>query len=1012
MRDCLKSFFKEVVMGKRLLSILFFLFLFSFTLSAQQKYTYSGKVIDEKGNPLPGVSVIAKGVSNLGTITDVDGKFMLETNKSSLTLTFSMVGYKTVEQTFSPSANIVVTMQQEQVSLESVVVLGYATQKKSLVTGAISSVKGNEISSLPVSRADYALQSLSSGVLVLPTSGSPGAGTQIRIRGINSNGYANPLFIVDGMKTGDISDLDPNDIASIEVLKDAASAAIYGTEGSNGVVLITTKSGKAGKSTVSYDMQYAVQVPRIHTRLMNAQEYLQWMKEAGDTLADTGYDTDWLHELMQNAPMQRHHVSFSGGSANTNYLFSASYFDQDGIVGGDKANYNRQTAHFNIKTKVKKWLEIGLRANYEHSNHRYIAEDNEYRSVVNSALLMDPLTPVVYENGLPADKQSLLDQGYKLLQDAQGHYYALASYATGEIVNPIAYLQTFHNKIKQDKILSTAYINIMPFEGFKFTSRFGYELTYQLNHAWTPEYYFSIESNNTMTNVSDNINKWYGWLWENFMTYHKTIGGSDFSLLLGTSAEDRRSNWFYLYSAPMIMEGDQYAYHSFTTSQAFDRVGSTFSRRTMLSFYGRIMYSYKEKYLFEASLRRDAASVFPPKHRAGYFPAVSLGWVVSREDFFNVPFISYLKIRASWGQNGSMANLPGNEDREFWTLAGIEYPNALDQFVSGARIDRLANTDLKWERTDMKDLGIDLGMFDQRLTFSFDLYNKLTKNLIVPGSGPLSVGNNFPNVNGGDVSNKGFDIDLGYRDNIGDFHYSVNLNFSHFTNKVVRLAVNTPVAGANVRGYNLTWFEQGYPIWYFKGYDVIGIDPDTGDPIVNDVDGDGQITSADQTYIGDPYPDFLYGGSLNLSYKNFGFNVIMQGSKGNDIFMGWFRSDRPRTNKPEFFYNDRWTPDHTDASMPRANNVSDFIYRSSLMVRDGSYLRIRQIQFSYTLPSKWFAGHLQSARVYISMDDYFTFTKYPGLDPAIGSTNITSQGVDKGVYPLAGKIMTGFSVKF
>ncbi len=1007
-----RRFLREVLWGKRLLSTLLLLLLFSFTLRAQNTYTYSGKVIDEKGEPLPGVSVVVKGLHNVGTITDIDGKFTLETSVSPATLVFSMVGYKTIEKTFSPSSDIIVTMKEEQVGLESVVVLGYSTQKKSLVTGAISSVKGNEIANLPVARADDALQSLTSGVLVLPTSGSPGSGTQIRIRGINSNGLANPLFIVDGMKVNDISDIDPNDIESIEILKDAASAAIYGTEGGNGVVLITTKSGKKGKAVVTYDVQYGVQVPRINTKLMNAQEYLQWMAESGDTLDDTGYNTDWLRTLMQNAPMQRHHLSFSGGSDKTTYLFSASYFDQDGIVGGDKANYNRQTARLNVNTKVKSWLEVGLRANYEHSNRRYIAEDNEYRSVVNSALLMDPLTPVVYENGLPADKQSLLDQGYKLLKDPEGRYYALATYATGEIVNPIAYLQIFHNKIKQDRILSTAYINILPFEGLKFTSRFGYDITFQSNHAWTPEYYFSIESNNTMTNVSDNLNKWYGWLWENFMTYNKIIGGHNIKLLLGTSAEDRESNWYYLYSAPMIMEGDQYAYHNYTTSQDFDRVGSDYTRRTMVSLFGSIMYSFKDKYMFEASLRRDAASVFPPDHRAGYFPAVSLGWVVSREDFFNIPAISYLKLRASWGQNGSMANLPGNEDREFWTMSGIEYPNGVDQFVPGARIDRLANTDLKWERTDMKDFGIDLGLFEQHLTFSLDIYNKLTKNLIVPGSGPLSVGNNFPNVNGGDVSNKGFDIDLGYRNNIGDFHYSVNLNFSHFTNKVVRLAVNTPVPGANVRGYYLTWFEEGYPIWYFKGYDITGIDPQTGDPIVNDVDGDGQITSADQVYIGDPYPDFLYGGSLNLSYKNFGFNAIIQGSKGNDIFMGWFRSDRPRTNKPEFFYTERWTPDNPNATMPRPNNVSDFIYRGSLMVRDGSYLRIRQIQFNYSLPSSWFNGFVKSARFFVSLDDYFTFTKYPGLDPAVGSTNITSQGVDKGVYPLAGKIMTGFSLKF
>lgn len=1007
-----RFFIKESLFSRRILWALFLLLSYSFTVVAQQKYTYSGVVKDESGVTLPGVYVTVNGDATAGVVTDFAGAFTLTSEKASLELKFSSVGYETVTQTFEPSENIVVILKEANIKLNEVVVVGYGTQKKSLVTGSISKVETNDIVDLPHARADQAIQGQTSGVNVLSTSGSPGAGTQIRIRGVNSNGSSNPLFIVDGMKTGDINDVDPSDIASIEVLKDAASAAIYGTEGSNGVILITTKSGKAGKTKISYDTQYGIQSARSDTKMMNASQYLQWMSETGNVLTNTGVNTNWLDEIFENAPMQRHHLSMSGGKDKTTYMFSTSLYDQDGIVGGEKANYNRISTRLNFKTEVKKWLEIGVNISYQHSNQKYIDQDNEYRGAVNSALLMDPLTPTVYTNTLPAFVQSLIDAGNTLVTNSDGNYYGLPEYVTGEIVNPLALIDIYHNKIKQDKLLSTAYVNLKLFKGLQFTSRFGYELTNQSNHSWNPEYYFSAESQNTVTTIDDNLNKWNRWLWENFITYNKSFGDHNITALLGYSAEDQQSYWYYLHSGPMIGEGDQYSYHTYTTSRDFDKVGSTFGHQTMISSFARLNYSFKDKYMLEASLRRDAASVFPTENRAGYFPSVSAGWIISQEDFFNVPMISYFKLRASWGQNGSKANLPGNEDKEFWVFSGIEYPDATDNFQSGSHIDKLVNTDLQWERTQMTDIGIDLRLLDDKLSLTLDVYDKLTKNLIVQGTGPLSIGNSFPNINGGDISNKGLDIDLGYRDFSHALKYSVNLNFSTFDNNVERLAVNAPVPGANVRGYNLTWFEEGYPIWYFKGYNITGIDPDNGDPIVEDVDGDGSITAADQTYIGDPYADFTYGANIYLSYKNFDFNVLIQGSQGNDVFMGWFRSDRPFSNKPEFFFTDRWTSGNTNATMPAANNTSDYVYRSSLMVQDASFLRIRQIQLGYTLPEDLFNGYIKGSRVYIALDDYFTFTKYPGLNPEAGSYNPTSQGVDRGIYPLAGKILFGLSLKF
>jgi len=971
----------------------------------------SGIVNDATGTGIPGVNISIKGTT-IGTVSDIDGKFTLMA-KSENVIVFSFIGYTTQEILVGDKTNMNVTMSEDALSMDEVVVVGYGVQKKSLNTGSISSIKSEELQSIPSSRADQAIQGKTAGVSVLSNSGSPGAGAKIRIRGVNSNGNSNPLFIVDGMKTGDINNIDPSDIESMEVLKDAASAAIYGTEGANGVIIITTKSGKSGAGKISYDFQYGLQSSRSNMDLMNASEYKQWMEESGaGTVNQNGTDTDWLNKVFEVAPMQKHHLSFSGGSEKSTYMISGSYFSQNGIVGDDKAKYERVTARINAKSDVKEWLEVGDNFSFSHSNQKYIGEDDEYGSVVNTSLLIDPLTPVTYD-GTPANVQSLLDGGKTLLQNGNGRYYGLAQYATGEIVNPLALLQSYHNKITQDKILGTAYATIKPIKGLAFTSRIGLDLTYQTNHFWTPEYYFSSERQNTMTTVDDNVNKWYTWLWENFASYNTTIGDHDFTVLAGYSAEEYQAPNFYMHSGPLIAEGDQYAYQDFTTSSEFDKVGGAFTNQTMTSVFGRLSYSYKSKYMMEASLRRDAASVFPTNNRSAIFPALSAGWILSQENFFNIKGLEYVKLRGSWGQNGSKANLPGNEDQEFWVFSGIQYPDASDSYQSGAEIDKLINKDLRWEKTEQLDLGLDLRAFSGKLNFSMDYYHKVTKDLIVNGTGPLSVGNEYPFVNGGDVTNKGFDFELGYRNNDKAFKYSVNVNLSTQDNEVTNLAVDVPVSGDNLRGYNLTWFEEGYPIWYFKGYKTNGIDKATGDPIVVDVNKDGEITAADQTYIGDPHADFMYGATFNAKYKGFDLNLFLQGSQGNDVFMGWFRSDRPFSNKPKFMYDNRWTPTNTNASRPAANNTSDFVYRSDLMVSDGSYLRIKQIQLGYTLPKSTLQKiGFDNARVFVSMDDFFTFTGYKGLDPEAGSSGDSRQGVDRGIYPIAGKVIFGFSVNF
>jgi TonB-linked SusC/RagA family outer membrane protein len=1011
---------------------LFFSLLLGFQLYAGETTTppkkITGSITTEKGEPIPGASVIIKGTST-GTITDINGTYSLDVPDDAQTLVFTFVGMVTQEIAIGSQSVINVVLKQAAVGLDEVVVIGYGTKKKSLVTGAISSIKADDIKTTSSSRADQAMQGKTSGVMVLPTSGSPGAGSKIRIRGTNSNSNSNPLFIVDGMKTGDINNIDPGDIESIEVLKDAASSAIYGTEGANGVILVTTKSGKSGKSQVNYDFQFGTQSVRTKMTMMDATQYKQWMSESNQPTQDRfGANTDWLSEVFQTAPQQKHHLSFSGGNDKTVYMLSGSYLTQDGIVGGDKANYKRYTTRLNLKSDVKKWLEVGGNFSYSHSNQENVGQDDEYRSLVNSALLIDPLTPVTY-TGTPDNVQTLLNEGKVIIKDDNGNYYGLTENVSGEMSNPLAQVSVYHNTTEQDKMMGTGYVAIKPFKGFTFTSRIGLDLTYQNQHIWTPLYYFSTENQNGTTNVTDNLNKYNTWLWENFATYNKVFGDHSLTLMAGYSAQEYTGPVYTMYSAPLVAEGDPYAYQGATTSDLYDRTGGIPTQNTMASMFGRLSYSYQGKYLLEGSVRRDGASVFPTDAKYAVFPAVSAGWVISKEDFFTTGLVTYLKARGSWGANGSKSNLPGNEDKELWTLAGIKYPDPTGTYQTGAQINKLVNTDLKWERTEMLDLGIDLRLMNNKITFAADYYTKNTENLIAPGTYPMSTGGGMPMVNAGTVNNKGFEFELGYTNQDNEFKYGVNVNLSTLKNEVTQLSVNAPVAGANVRGYNLTWFEEGQPIWYFKGYKTDGIFDDAaqadaynakygttfqaGDPIVVDVNGDSKITPSDQTYIGDPHPSLLYGGSIFMGYKGFDFNLAFQGVSGNDIFMAWYRTDRSLSNKPAYLFEDRWTPTNTGASSPRADNNSDYIYRSDLMVSNGSYMRIKQIQLGYTLANELTSKFgVNSLRAYISLDDYFTITKYKGLDPEAGSTNNQSQGVDRGLYPIAAKLMFGLSASF
>jgi TonB-linked SusC/RagA family outer membrane protein len=972
----------------------------------------TGKVTDSGNEALPGVNVVVKGTLR-GSITDIEGNYSIEASSDDL-IEFSFVGFENQELAVGSQNLINVTMIETIRDIDEVIVIGYGVQRKSVVTAAISSVDAEDLQRGSIGRVEHAIQGKTAGISVLPVSGSPGAGVKVRVRGTGSNGKSDPLYIVDGMKTSSINDLNPNDISSMEILKDAASAAIYGTEGANGVVLITTKSGQKGEAKVNYDFAYGIQNLATNMELMNAAEYKQFMKEAGLTVnSSEGYDTDWLSEISESAPMQRHNLSVSGGGEKTTYMVAGSYLKQDGAIGGSNAAYERYTFRVNTKSDVKSWLEIGNNLSFAHSNRQILPEDDEYRSVVNSALLMDPFTPVL-EKGITPAIQEELDKGTVMLTNPAGRYYALSRNVSGETANPVAFIENTNNEEISDKLLASFYGTVKPFEGFSLTSRIGMELNYVTRNSWSPKYYFSVERSNQVNIVEDWVDKYSNVLWENFASYNKKIGEHEFTGLLGMSYEDFQHPNYYLKSQ-MPKEGDAFAYHQYSVNKETNRVGGEWEELTKISYFGRLSYNLKNRYMLEATLRRDGASVLPEGNQWGNFPSLSAGWNISEEGFWNIDAIDMLKLRASWGKNGSILNVIPFSDREFWVSTGIMYPAEDESLSQGVRIEKPINPDLGWEKSEQTNIGLDFYALRSRLSFSFDYYKKVTEGLLTLDSPVLSTGYyGVPSINGGNVENSGLEFALGYSDKTaGGLKYSVNVNLSTLKNEVTDLVNDTPIQGAALRGYNLTWFEEGKPLWYFRGYKTEGINPANGEIIVADVSGDGEITAADITEIGDPHPDLLYGASLSLEYKNFDFNLFMQGIQGNDVFMGWYRSDRPLSNKPRYFYTDRWTTAGQGASMPKPDNESDYLYRSDLMIGDGSYLRIKQIQLGYSLPRNVVnVVGLERTRIYVSLDDYFTFTKYEGMDPEAGSNDDNRLGIDRGLYPLTKKVMFGINVTF
>ena len=997
-----------------------------------QNVTVTGRVVDEQDEPMIAAGVMQKGTTN-GTITDLDGQFRLVVPKGA-TVVFSTIGYLQEERVIDQDMTLEIKMTPDTQMIEETVVVGYGVQKKSDVTGSISQVKSEDIQNRTITSPESALQGKTAGVQVFSNSARPGAAPSIQVRGISSNGSSNPLYVVDGRRTNSIAGIDPNDIESMEVLKDGASAAIYGAEAGNGVIMITTRRGQ-GDGKISYSYQLTSQSLNHIPQVMNAEEYFQFYMENGRFQLSDLYEhwdfktnTDWLDYSYENSLMQHHNLSFSAGVDRGNLYISATYLDNNGMFKGDADVYKRLTFMVNGSWKFKPWLEIQTNNQVEYYQARSVSEGSDYGSAVLAALQLDPLTAPSYSaDNLPAHMQAMLDAGRTLMKDENGDYYGISWFNPSENVNPHVMRDRSYSISNGFNINGSTAVNFMPWKNLTITSRIGYRLSAGDNYGYSLKYYINQNAYQNYIGLSGSDNNSMYYQWENFANWFQNFGRHNVTAMVGTSFSNNRS--FSLNGSYRGSDDDlgvtqdnplfyYFAYHSANAVPSVSGAEPNFGRK--LSYFGRVGWSYAGKYNLQASFRADAAdlSVLPRPMRWGYFPSVSAGWTFSEEPFFaslkNV--VNFGKFRASWGQNGSLAGLGGYRYANVIASTG-KYPtgNGLE-YILGYAPSSSGNDELKWETSEQLNFGVDLRFLRDRLTFSADWFNKMTKDLIVTGITPSTVvGVAASPVNAGNVRNTGLEFELKWRDQIGDFNYSIGGNLSTLKNEVTYLheTLSDGIDGTGVRNYGtITRFEKGYPAWHFYGYHFTGIDPATGDAMFADYDGVEGATQSDKIDLGSGIPKLNYGLTLTAGWKGLDAIVFLTGAAGSKIYNCLTVVDYP-SNRLSFLTKDRWTPSHTNGTMPAANasNWQQFL-TSDAVVFDGSYAKIKQIQLGYTFPQALTRKfHVDNLRIYGSLDDWFTFSKYPGFDPEVTGTG-SSLGVDKGSYPTAKKVVFGVNITF
>ena len=988
-----------------------------------QQLSVKGTVVDNAGQPVIGASIIEAGTQN-GVISDLDGKFAISVKQGAM-LNVSCISYVSQELQAAPNMNIV--LQEDNELLDEVIVVGYGVQKKSALTGAIAKVETEALENRTVLSAEQALAGKTSGVQVVSTSGAPGSSSSVRIRGYSSNYASDPLYIVDGMKVGSISYIEADDIESIEVLKDAASAAIYGAEAGNGVILVTTKKGQKGSSKVSYSFQRTSQSLARLPEMMSVSEYLQYWDEAGlskfseynvQNYYDGVTDTDWFDVAFENSIMQRHTVTFQQGTDKTSVYVSGTYLDNDGIVTGDSDRNRRVGLDLSIESKINKWITLGVNASGSYSITDSVS------GVASSVSKMDPTFKPLYSyDELPSYMKNDLAADNQLLTNADGLYYGYSYFepASDGYMNPLLNIARSSSRSDGQFVRGTGYVNITPFKGLVFTSRIGVNMSSSYSRSYSKAYYASTAAYQTNPNVSSYASTNAYMQWENFANYTASLGKHNFGLMAGMSYSDQRSNSISGSVNNITADDELFAYLNFQTSDATKSVSGISNNYRKLSYFGRANYNFAERYFIEFTMRADAAdlSYLSKQARWGFFPAVSAGWVISNEDWFQKgDVMSFAKIRASWGQNGSLSSL-GSYSYDSSISYGGFYPFSDSNVVSAAGPSSLGNDALKWETSEQLDFGADFRFLRDRLTITADYFIKKTEDLIMTGVYPSYTAGNSPSpTNTGNIENRGFEFDFSWKDRIGDFSYGLSGNIATLHNEVTYLDPTiTRIDGVSMNYVSgFTAFEVGYPVWYFRGYRLEKIDPETGDPVIKDLNGDGERDDKDVECLGSAIPKATYGLTLNLGWKNWDFMVFANGSLGSSIFYNYRPKNSDGQNLVRTYYTERWTPTHTDATYP-APGTSKLVYflNSDANIYSGNYMKIKQMQLGYTLPKKVLEASriISSARAYLSLDDFFIFTKYPGMDPETATSGTTSSnGIDGGNYPVSRKVVLGVNISF
>ena len=1028
------------------------------TLSAKP---ISGKVTSATdGEPLIGATIQVQGDKN-GVVTDFDGNYTIQAEQGQ-TVVFSYVGYLTKTVKVGAASTIDVALDEDRQSLDEVVVIGYGVQKKKLVTGATVQVKGENVAKLNTTNPLQALQGQTPGMTIISESGQPGEGLKVNIRGLGTTGSSGPLYIIDGVR-GDISTLNPADIESIDVLKDAASAAIYGSQSANGVVLVTTKSGKEGRAVVSFDGYYGWQWAPRKTKMLNAKQYMTIMDEQNINsggapydwygLKEDGtpkyasifdengnvYDTDWVDQMFKDAAQTYSaNLGVTGGSQKGNYSLTMGYMSQEGIVGGkDVSGFSRYNVRINSDYQViDNFLKVGEQVSFIYYKKNGIGVGNAYNNTLRSAFGTSPITPVYSDNGKYGSPYN--DTTDSDWYNADGNPYGVM-------------MTTNNNKSQNFTATANVYAEMEFIKNLKFRTTLGVKYDSNNYRSFSPLYHFSIYSyQDTRTGVSQSASDGLGITWTNTLSYNFKLKEHNIDAMIGYEVYRTEGQSMYGTNGSLRDGFDTWTYAYLSNGTATNQEGglsvsgSPWDEERMVSYFGRVGWNWQEKYMATATLRCDGSARFAKGHRFGWFPSISAGWVVTNEKFMEpvTKVMDYFKIRASWGQVGNQ-NI-GN----YMYLAPMAFNNYYYNFGTtlgsdadqwGAVPTRIGNEDITWETSEQFDLGFDARFLNQRLNVNFDFYVKTTKDWLVQPPVLGTVGTGAPYINGGDVKNTGVELGLAWNDRIGkDFYYYVNVNGAYNKNKVGNIPNEDGIihgeSGSVLYDNSGEFYRasNGEPIGYFWGYKTAGIfqnqqeindwiaagngvlqsDVKPGDVKYYDINHDGVINDNDKVNLGNGMPDFTYGFSFGFDWKNFDFSVQAYGQSGNKIVQT-LRNVGTTTANYTTQILDRWTGEGTSNKIPRVTNTNINYQFSDLFIQDGDFLRISSIKIGYDFAKLLKCRYISQCHLYAQVQNAFTFTKYDGMDPEIGYGNSGwVSGIDYGYYPRPRTFLMGVNLKF